>query len=147
LSIARNVGATWFLTSENEWYKAAYYQPAAQGGDVDNYWLFPTMSNSDPARPAVDSVGDIHNPGTNVANYDQGADWNGQNGNVTTVGGAGPLSDSFYGTADQGGNVYEWNEALISGSVRGFRVERTEKVRHRRFQGRRCPRHRFGSFG
>ena len=32
-SITRNPGATWFLPSEDEWYKAAYYQPAAQGGD------------------------------------------------------------------------------------------------------------------
>jgi hypothetical protein len=25
LSMSRNAGARWFLTSENEWYKAAYY--------------------------------------------------------------------------------------------------------------------------
>ena len=105
LSITRNVGATWFLTSENEWYKAAYYQPAAQGGDADNYWLYPTASNSVPTIATANSVGDISNPGTNVANYNMGADWNSQDGNVTTVGSAGPLSQSFYGTSDQGGNV------------------------------------------
>ncbi len=33
VSITRNAGATWFLPSEDEWYKAAYHQPAAQGGD------------------------------------------------------------------------------------------------------------------
>ena len=120
LSITRNVGGTWFLTSEDEWYKAAYHEPAAQGGDSDDYWLYPTASNSAPTVATADSVGDISNPGANVANYQSGADWNSQNGNVTTVGSAGPLSDSFYGTADQGGNVYEWNEALIS-SFRGMR--------------------------
>ena len=30
-------------------------------------------------------------------------------------------SDSAYGTFDQGGNVYEWNEAFVTGSSRGLR--------------------------
>ncbi|MEX2112839.1 MAG: SUMF1/EgtB/PvdO family nonheme iron enzyme, partial [Pirellulales bacterium] len=120
-SITRNVGATWFLTSEDEWYKSAYHQPAAQGGDSDDYWLYPTGSNSAPTVATADSVGNISNPGTNVANYLLGADWNAQNGNLTTVGSAGPFSESFYSTSDQGGNVSEWNEALISESLRGLR--------------------------
>ena len=66
-----------------------------------------------PTIATANAVGDISNPGANVANYDRGADWNGQDGNVTTVGSAGPLSASFYGTFDQGGNVWEWNEAVI----------------------------------
>ncbi len=119
-SITRNAGATWFLPSRDEWYKAAYHQPALQGGDVDDYWLYPTASNTVPIPATADSVGNISNPGANVANYDRGTDWNGSFfGNVTTVGSAGPFSDSFYGTADQGGNLVEWNEALMSGS-RGF---------------------------
>ncbi|MBJ7286141.1 MAG: PEP-CTERM sorting domain-containing protein, partial [Akkermansiaceae bacterium] len=28
---------------------------------------------------------------------------------------------SSYGTNDQGGNVFEWNDAVISGSLRGLR--------------------------
>jgi len=50
LSIARNTGATWFLASENEWYKAAYHQPAAQGGAGANFWLYPTATNSSHGR-------------------------------------------------------------------------------------------------
>ena len=120
-SITRNAGATWFLTSEDEWYKAAYHQPTAQGGDVDNYWLYPTATNAIPTVATADAVGNISNPGPNVVNYNKGADWNGLDGNVTTVGSAGPLSASFYGTFDQGGNVDEWNESLAKAGYRGVR--------------------------
>jgi formylglycine-generating enzyme required for sulfatase activity len=113
--IIRNPGATWFLPSENEWYKAAYYQPAEKGGDISSYWLYPTASNSKPVIATANASGDVLNPGANVANYHRGADWNGQDGNVTTVGSAGPLSESYYGTSDQGGNVNEWNDTLIDG--------------------------------
>src|SRR5262249_28549543 len=38
--VNRNPGATWFLPTESEWYKAAFYQPATQGGDTDSYWKY-----------------------------------------------------------------------------------------------------------
>jgi formylglycine-generating enzyme required for sulfatase activity len=122
-SITRNVGATWFLPSEDEWYKSAYYQPFSQGGDADSYWLYPTASNSAPTIATANAFGDIGNPGKNVANYEMGAFWHQILGYVTTVGSAGPLSQSFYGTSDQGGNVEEWNETLIgvNGAFRDLR--------------------------
>jgi MYXO-CTERM domain-containing protein len=107
-----------FLPTEDEWYKAAYHQPAAQGGDVDDYWLYATMSNSVPTVAMATAIGDIANPGANVVNYLNGADWNGMDGNVTTIGSAG--NSSFYGAFDMNGNVIEWNETLI-GAARGFR--------------------------
>ena len=55
-----------------------------------------------------------------VANYLSGADWNSMNGNVTTVGSAGLMSQSFYGTSDQGGNVFEWIERYNGDSSRGL---------------------------
>ncbi len=117
LNETRTPGATFFIPSEDEWYKAAYYDPrsAVQGGPPgdDNYWLYPTSSDTVPTMATANATGDTSSPGTNVANYNLGADWNGQDGNVTTVGSAGASSASFYGTFDQGGNVWEWNEAVI----------------------------------
>jgi len=43
----RHKDAEYFLTSENEWYKAAYYNP---GGS--NYFLYPTASSSVPTAVA-----------------------------------------------------------------------------------------------
>ena len=39
LSETRAVDARFFIPTENEWYKAAYHQLSAQGGDADDYWL------------------------------------------------------------------------------------------------------------
>jgi len=88
------------VASENEWYKAAYYQPVGAGGDTDSYWQYSTASNSIT---------------TADANYDN------TGGTVTDVG---TYSDdaSYYGTFDQGGNVWEWNDTFVMDpSLRGLR--------------------------
>lgn len=111
-----------FLPNESEWYKAAYHQDVAAGGDIDNYWLFATQSNSTPVPASSTVVGDIANPGFNVVNYLSRADWNGLDGNVTSVGSAG--NASFYGAFDMNGNVWEWVEVEIQqswGISRGLR--------------------------
>jgi formylglycine-generating enzyme required for sulfatase activity len=114
-TVNRNGNWKWAVTSEDEWYKAAYHQPAAQGGDADNYWLYPTASNSVPGRDMSEAT----NPGNN-ANYNNNGDLIGSPYYRTPVGEF-ELSDSPYGTFDQGGNVWEWNEAILYSSYRVLR--------------------------
>ena len=104
LSITRNPGAVWWLPSEDELYKAAYHK---NDGNTANYFSFPTSSDSAPTAEAPAG-------GSNSANFSFSL------GDLTDAG-AYVDSDSPYGTFDQGGNVSEWNESLVSGSLRGFR--------------------------
>jgi len=137
-----------FIPTEDEWYKAAYHQPFAEGGDADDYWLYATQSNSVPMLATATSTGDVANPGQDVVNYLGGADWNGSPfGSVTTVGSAG--STSFYGAFDMNGNVWEWNETLI-GSNRGLRGSAfgsSENALRSSFRGEFGPAFELNSFG
>ncbi len=91
--ITANIGAQVYIPSENEWYKAAYYNAANT-----SYSLYPNGQNTITTADAnyANSVGSS----TNVGTYSS--------------------DPSSYGTNDQGGNVYEWNDA-VSGSSRGVR--------------------------
>jgi formylglycine-generating enzyme required for sulfatase activity len=108
--ITREATAKFWLPNADEWHKAAYHQPASQGGDTDNYWLYPTGSNTIPTVATVNEIGEITNDNENIANYAFGAVWNGQNGNLTSVGSGGAGSASHYGAFDMGGNVEEWTD-------------------------------------
>ncbi len=115
---AVNSGATFYLPTEDQWYKAAYYKG---GGTSAGYWNYATQSDLAPTAVTADSTGNGSAGSTgNFANYDNNAVWNGQNGIVTTVGTNG--GPSFYGAFDMSGNVYEWNDLTgASGSSRGQR--------------------------
>ena len=115
-SVGRNAGASVFLPTENEWYKAAFHM---NDGVTGNFFEFPTSSDTAPSLATANATGDVANPGANIANVERGADWNGLNGNLTTVGSA--TSVSPYGTFDQAGNVWEWNETLVTSFSRGRR--------------------------
>jgi formylglycine-generating enzyme required for sulfatase activity len=119
---------SFWLPSESEWYKAAYYDPTYTNPETGtHYWLYAPRSNALPTPATATATGDIANPGENVANFNKSAIWNGDpsvviEGNVTTVGSAGDLSDSYYGTYDQDGNVWEWSEGIVKdGTARGLR--------------------------
>ncbi|MCP4590842.1 MAG: formylglycine-generating enzyme family protein [bacterium] len=109
--VTREPDATWVIPSEDEWYKAAYHM---NDGVTGNYWEYPMGSNAVP---------DNGNPGGDTGNSANFFDGNYAIGGPywrTEVGYFG-LSDSPYGTFDQGGNVWEWDEAILNGSYRGRR--------------------------
>lgn len=99
-SVVRSPAALWALTSENEWYKAAYFQPPGHGSPVGNYWLYPHSSNTvtqAQANYAINGIGLFN----------------------TTA--AGSFLANFYGTHDMGGNVWEWNQSIPGVNRRGVR--------------------------
>ena len=116
-TIARNPGAKWFLPSENEWYKAAHHK---NDGDTGNYFDYPTSSNTQPGRDQTEST----NSGNNGTFYEDGPTWPDPAGHTigspyyrTEVGDY-ENSQSAYGTFDQGGNIYEWNETVLNDTHR-----------------------------
>jgi hypothetical protein len=101
-TISRNPDALVFLPSEDEWYKAAYF-------DGTTWFDFPA---------GVDAETGCSSPS---ATPNQANCWGGVGS--TSVVGAYTGSASPYGTFDQGGNVWEWNETDVTGdgSLRGLR--------------------------
>ena len=98
-----NANATHRIPTEDEWYKAAYYDPSkGEVSDADNYWLHAMQSDT-----LVDN--------STSANYNDG-DYASSPNRLTNVGAyAGQLS--HYGTFDQGGNVWEWNDTITGASL------------------------------
>ncbi len=116
LAITRESDATWVIPSEDEWYKAAYYD-----GENSVYYDYPTGTD---ARP------DNGNSGGDTGNTANFCELGPMGDDDYTIGapywrtpvGYFRLSESPYGTFDQGGNVEEWNEPNITAggiSVRG----------------------------
>lgn len=118
-----------WLPTANEWYKAAYYHPQAAGGPSDSYWTYPTRTDTTPvsatppsASPAranfyyTDGIANGVNGGYAVT---QSTSYNASINYLSEVG-AYSITSTYYGTFDQGGSVWEWNDGVY-GSNRGLR--------------------------
>ena|SRR5262249_6720724 len=99
-TVTRNPGATIVLTSENEWYKAAYYSALGM-----SYFDYPAGSDTQTTCATPTATPNSANCGLLVGDL--------------AIKGSYTGSASPYGTFDQGGNVWEWNEAIIINSTSG----------------------------
>ena len=95
---------TFFIPTENEWYKAAYYN--GSGG----YYLYATQSNNMPGNSIGSSLNQANyfsnSTGfsiTQTTTFDP-------NQNYLVDVGSYIASNSYYGTFDQTGNLWEWND-------------------------------------
>ena len=110
-SFARQPGAQFFIPTEDEWYKAAYHKNEGANGD---YYDYPTGSDIAPSNNLIDP-----DPGNNATSYD--GEYTIGDPYYRTEVGAHENSDSPYGTFDQGGNVWEWDETILYDTSRGMR--------------------------
>ena len=97
----RNVGALYWIPNENEWYKAAYYDPTRLG--IRPYHDYPTRGCNPPRRDEANYMIDnelvVGDP-FYVAEVD-----------------AYPDAASYFKTQQQGGNVWEWLDSWQYGTV------------------------------
>lgn len=89
VALAAGKETRWVLPSEDEWYKAAYYDPNKPGGP--GYWKYPAKADEAPA-----------------ANI---------NTNAPSEVGSYAKAVSPSGTFDQGGNMWEYNDSRKGGKV------------------------------
>lgn len=105
--------ATHRIPTQDEWYKAAYYDPTlGNENDANNYHLYTTRSDIQPGNEIGNSQNQANyrtkdfstTPGSNTYSPSQ---------NYLTDVGSFTASASYFGTLDQGGNLTEWTDTII----------------------------------
>ena len=104
----------WFLTSEDEWYKAAYYDPTLNS-NTGGYWLYATKNNTQPVASAPPGSGNNSN-------------WN-RVQTKPTIAGAYVGSVSYYGLHDLAGNVSEVTDTIYDITTFTNRIRRGQNYR------------------
>jgi len=129
--------ALWWIPSENEWYKAAYYNPTRNAG-AGGYHFYPIQSLLDNV-PYSAGAGGATAPDPSLSGNFRRDDGiaNGYNDGYAITGspvfpasnalskvGDYAAAPTFYGTYDQGGNVLEITDGIIGSGGSFFRVAR-----------------------
>jgi formylglycine-generating enzyme required for sulfatase activity len=115
-SITRNAGARFYLPSDAEWYKAAYWERSSS-----TWWDYPVQTDVQPtsSAPPGNATSANYWSGTYAltgsGSFDNGFDYLSDAGAYTTAA-------SDFGTYDQAGNAIEWVESL--GQVATTRTQR-----------------------
>jgi formylglycine-generating enzyme required for sulfatase activity len=112
---------TFFIPTENEWFKAAYYKG---GGTSAGYWMYATQGDAPPTNDAANA-----SAGLPWANYLQGVIYcttqsatYAPTQNYLTAADALPEFAAHYGTLNQSGTLYQWNDLDgTAGLMRGVR--------------------------
>lgn len=127
----------WWIPSEDEWYKAAYYNPTRNAG-AGGYHFYPIQSPfdnvpysaADGGTPAPDaSLSGNFRRDDGIANgYNDGYAITGSSiyptSNALAKVGSYGLAPTYYGTFDQGGNVLELTDGIINSGGTLFRAAR-----------------------
>jgi sulfatase modifying factor 1 len=111
---------TFYIPTENEWYKAAYYSPVKGGPGSPGYYAYATQSDSAPGNGWDGTTALANKDLANQANYRTRRRYavtgmttlvdSSSNQNVLTDVGAFTNSASYYGAFDMSGNVMEWHD-------------------------------------
>lgn len=123
-AVSRNPGALFSIPTENEWYKAAFYAPVKGGDGTPGYFTFATQSDAVPGNTIGSAPNQVN---WYVGVYPDGAYATGGGSRVPTQNyltdvGVFTNSASSYGTFDQSGGLYEWNDFDgAPGPTRGLR--------------------------
>lgn len=115
-----NTGHTpsYTIPTYDEWYKAAYYSPELNAG-AGGYYLYATESNSAPGNIIGNAPNNANNFPSTTLCVTQSPEYLYATQNYLTDVGAFSASPSYYGTFDQNGNVYQWND--LDGSPTPYR--------------------------
>lgn len=108
------------IPTENEWYKAAYYSPALNSG-TGGYYVYATQSDGTPGNLIGSGSNQANFTLANVYSVTQTGSYSSTQNYLSNTG-AFAGSASYYGTFDQNGNVWEWNDLTgAAGTLRGYR--------------------------